>query len=36
VTPSLLAGRFRRSQGASLLGVYGFYISLVIGAGKGP
>ena len=32
VTPPLLAGRFRRGQGAALLVIYGIYVSRVIGA----
>jgi len=29
--PPLLTGRFRRGQGAALLGLYGLYVALVIG-----
>jgi len=32
VVPTLLSGRFRRSQGAALLGLYGVYVARVIGA----
>jgi cation:H+ antiporter len=32
VTPPLLAGRFRRGQGAALLVIYGIYVSRVITA----
>jgi len=31
VVPPLLTGRFRRGQGAALLGLYGLYVALVIG-----
>ena len=30
VAPPLLTGRFRRSQGAAMLGLYGAYVALVI------
>ena len=36
VAPPLLAGRFRRWQGAALLGLYGGYVALATGCGLAP